>query len=55
LRWKVAAKGFLPEAEATGYPMTKPSAMKIMVFAMKRGLSCDAWLPYDNPKLNAFW
>jgi hypothetical protein len=23
-----------------------------MVFTMKRGLSCDAWLPYDNPNPN---
>lgn len=39
LDWKL-----LPEADAIGYPIMDPNAMKRMQFTMARKSNTDAWL-----------
>jgi len=48
------SKEILPEADATGYPMTNPSTMNIMLFTEARNPNADGWLLYDKPELKAF-
>jgi len=37
----ITAERFLPEADTTGYPMTNPSTMNIMLFTKARNLNAD--------------